>query len=240
MRGAPRQVSLKFSGLGLYLSRLSRFTILIESRGSKLRCHVHDTGRLDHLLRPGNSIVAYKIVERLGRTTSCDALAALTPESVWAVIDSRVPNRLFAEWFREVVGCDAATLIKEPVVQGARLDFMATGCAASWIIEVKGVNLARNGVGLFPNAPSSRASRHLEVLARLGREGFKPMLTLVALRGDVEVFAPNRPVDRRFAELACALRNRLSIVGIKTGVKTVEDAGEVVIEFRGLAPFRCG
>lgn len=40
-------------------------------------------------------------------------------------------------------------------------------------IEVKGVTLERDGVCLFPDAPSDRAVKHLEELARAVKEGYE-------------------------------------------------------------------
>ncbi|MCE4611383.1 MAG: DNA/RNA nuclease SfsA [Desulfurococcales archaeon] len=233
---------MEFSGEGLFLSRLNRFTVLIDTGGEKLKCHLHDTGRIDHVLAPGRSAVLYRsVVGRLGRATQCDVVAGIDPSGVVVVLDSRVPNALFSKAYREVLGDPDAELIREPTLQGARLDFLVSGSQGLWAVEVKGVNLSDGGVGRFPNAPSQRALRHLEVLARLAREGVRPAMIFVALRGDINVFAPHRRVDQRFASLACSLRGVVGMIGVRVRIEIEEEnrGGYVCVNYEGTAPFTC-
>ena len=216
--------------------------MLIESSGDRLKCHLHDTGRVDHVLAPGRSVVFYRrVAGRLGRVTQCDVIAGIDPSGVVVVLDSRAPNMIFSKAYREVLRDPEAELAREPTLQGARLDFLVSGSKGLWAVEVKGVNLCERGIGRFPNAPSQRALRHLEVLARLAREGIKPAMVFIALRSDVRVFAPHRRVDPRFASLACSLKTTVDMIGVRVGVEVEEEdrGGYVKISYGGTAPFEC-
>jgi sugar fermentation stimulation protein A len=230
-------VELRYTGRGVYLNRLNRFVVLIDVDGAKIKCHLHDTGRVDHVLVPGESVVLFKRVARPGRLTDCDVVAGITPSGEPVILDSRVPNAIFKHYYSEVLEEPEGEMVSEPQVQGARIDFMVVGGSGVWAIEVKGVNLSEAGVGLFPNAPSQRAHRHLEVLARLSLEGYRPAMVFVALRSDIEAFAPNRRVDPRFSSLSCALKPRISYIGVRVSVNV--EPGRVLAEYAGRAPYLC-
>jgi len=83
-----------------------------------------------------------------------------------------------------------------------RLDFgvrdsRATGWRA--LLEVKSSNLRVGRTALFPDAPTERGRRHLEVLTRfVGRRRRADVLFAVQ-RDDVEEFRPNAALDPDFA-----------------------------------------
>ncbi len=212
---AVEDLAIRFDREAVYLGRLNRFTVLLDSEGDKIECHLHDTGRIDHLAIPGSTRVLVK--DRppgLARRTTCNVVAFLAGEEP-VIADSRVPNLAFAKWFR-LVAPWAERAEAERSVMGSRFDFLLTGPRALAVVEVKGVNKAVEGYGLFPNAPSARARRHLETLASIARAGVEAILAFIALRGDVTVFGPDAAIDRLFASRLCAYRG--------------------VVEYRGLVP----
>jgi sugar fermentation stimulation protein A len=72
---------------------------------------------------------------------------------------------------------------------------------AKIFIEVKGCTLARHGIALFPDAPTSRGARHLEELMEAKRQGFGAAILVLVFRQDAGLFSPNEQTDPRFAEL---------------------------------------
>ncbi|WP_062661644.1 DNA/RNA nuclease SfsA [Aeropyrum camini] len=172
-------MELSYDEEAVFLRRVNRFVVEVRSSRGVVRCHLMDTGRIDHLATPGGRGVLIEWLRRLGGKTVCRVQAFKTGEGVVAVVDSRVPNRVFAEAVPTVFGGDAVVEAEREVL-GSRLDFLIATGRGLWAVEVKGVNLSVGGVGLFPNAPSARAVKHLEVLARLAREGVKPLMAFVA------------------------------------------------------------
>jgi len=224
--GAP--IRLGYDGEGVYISRLNRFTVKIDTGGSIVECHLHDTGRIDHLAVPGETRVLYRLAAgSLHRRTRCDVVAFAAGGGV-VIADSRVPNLIFREW-HGIVAPWAERVEAEKSVMGSRFDFVLTGRGVMGVAEVKGVNKAVNGYGLFPNAPSSRARRHLETLARIAGAGVKALLVFVALRSDVNVFGPDAPVDRAFARLLCAYRRRIEYRGLVPAVTVDRGSREVIV-----------
>ena len=232
-------LELKFDGDAIYTGRPNRFTVTLKKGSKEIMCHLHDTGRTDHVLKPMGSRVLYRArPHTLKRRTSCDVVAALDAAGGLVVLDSRVPNLVFKQFYKEIFGPDAA-IREEPRLPGSRPDFIVSTSRGLWVVEVKGVNLADHGVGLFPNAPSERARKHVQILATMRSLGYSPALVFVALRGDVERFKPNWKVDRRFYSLACSYRGIVELLGVKTRIVLDEASKNVRIEFRGVTEVEC-
>ncbi len=193
-----------------------------------MRCHLHDTGRIDHIAEPEKTKVLYRVTkERLGRKTSCDVVAFINGSSV-VIADSRVPNAAFKKWYK-IVAPWAEVVEAEKSLLGSRFDFVLSGNGVLGVVEVKGVNKAVNGYGVFPNAPSARARRHLETLARVARAGIDAMLVFIALRSDVRAFAPDAPIDRAFAKLMCAYRDIVKYRGVVPDIILDYDNRSVIL-----------
>ncbi len=66
-------------------------------------------------------------------------------------------------------------------------------------LEVKGCTLVAHGVAMFPDAPSSRAVRHLRELAEVAKAGYGAHVVFVLTHGPVKRFIPNLHTDPEFA-----------------------------------------
>ncbi len=220
---------------GRLLGRVSRFTVEVEDEAGRLRrCHLHDPGRLAHLLAPGVA-VWYRDVWRPGRRTGCDVAAVEPPGGPLVLEDTRLPNRLFPAAARELLPwlrVEAA----ERMVNGARVDFVGVdGEGRLVLVEVKGTNLVEAGAALFPDAPSGRAVRQLEVLAAASSAGAVGVVVFTVLRPDASRVEANRRVDPVFASRLCALRGRLLYAGyrvearVEGGVLRVYYAGDIPV-----------
>lgn len=93
--------------------------------------------------------------------------------------------------------------IRREVRQGAsRLDFQLRSSASGdcCFLEVKNVTAAvTDGLALFPDAVSERASRHLRELVELRRQGHRCGLVYCVQREDVTVVEPAREIDPVYA-----------------------------------------
>jgi len=201
---------------GRLVARWARFTVEIEGEDGGTRlCHLHDPGRLRHLLRRGVRVY-YRPVWRPGRRTSCDVVA-VDDGGVLVLEDTRVPNLVVPR----VIGGPALLPgyrleAREAQVAGLRVDFVASAPDGRLaLVEAKGTNLAVGGAALFPDAPSRRAWRQLEALAASTGAGVEAHVVFVALRPDVDVVVPNRAVDPRLSRLLCGLRGRISYHGLR-------------------------
>ena len=58
----------------------------------------------------------------------------------------------------------------------------------------------RDGLSLFPDAPTTRGRRHLLALAHARREGIRAAVVFVVQRGDAAPFHPHDVADPAFGE----------------------------------------
>jgi len=203
-----------------FVERPNRFLGVVDLEGDRAHIHINDPGRLKELLIPGARVFLRR-EHGPGRKTRF-TLVAVEHEGVLVSVDSRLPNRFVSELLgnRARPRFQGATDVRAEVQVGkSRLDFSFPLDGARWFVEVKGCTLVRNGVALFPDAPTARGTRHMRELVSLREGGFAAGVFFVIQRPDARVFAPNRETDPAFAEaferavkqgvMTCALSTEL-------------------------------
>ncbi|MET1128270.1 MAG: DNA/RNA nuclease SfsA [Thermoproteota archaeon] len=218
------------------LSRVGRFTVrLADGSGGERSCHLHDPGRLSHVLRPGARVL-YREAWRPGRRTSCDVVAVFDAGGELVLEDTRLPNKLWPR-AQPIVAPQLYGLQSERMVNGTRVDFVAVDEAGRPVlVEVKGTNLVSGEAALFPDAPSQRAVRQLEALHVAALHGVRSILVFTVLRSGARRVQPNRKVDPRFARYLCAYSQAGTLELLAYSVKPVYSGGAVNVYFGGKLP----
>lgn len=181
----PAHVPLAGGGahvIGTFLARPNRF--VVEARlkdGEVVRAHMADRGRLVETLIPGVPIC---LVSRPGenRATQWQAAAAQRADGSWASLDTLLPNRLMRIVLEHQLlpGLPPYHTVRREVTLGAsRFDFVLDGSTTT-VLEVKSAGRIVAGIGLVPDAPSSRAARHVSELILLAQSGYHAALVVVA------------------------------------------------------------
>jgi sugar fermentation stimulation protein A len=82
----------------------------------------------------------------------------------------------------------------------SRIDFRLSGAAtaAECLLEVKSVTLVRGGRALFPDAPTTRGTRHVRELAGAVAQGLRATVLFVIQREDADSLSPNDETDPAF------------------------------------------
>jgi sugar fermentation stimulation protein A len=217
----------------VFSERKSRFIVEVEHEGRRLECFLANPGRLEEILTPGRNLLLHATASqsvvpggreimiperkllraaRGRRRTGFDVLAAQMEEGL-AIIDSRLPNRLV----REALLVGALPEFRgfqyrrsEPPFGAGKLDFyLEPDC----YLEVKGCTLVKDGVALFPDAPTLRGARQMKEL-QLARElGYRACALFVIGRGGAEVFRPHSDMDPAFARaLQSAWRSGVDVM----------------------------
>ena len=224
---------------GSFLAKQGRFMVeVLLDPGLKAVCHLHDTGRVDHILTSGSRVFVALRSGRLGRRTSCDLVAGLSKEGVLVLLDSRLPNKLFRRASTVLLG-NISYIVGEPRLAGARLDFIVGRENEVYAVEVKGVNTAESGACLFPNARSLRAVKHLELLRSLHSmvgSPVRPLMVFVALRGDCSLVKPNRRVDPLFSTLLCNYSSHIEYRAFKVVATYRASEGGLHVFYGGEIP----
>jgi len=232
------------------VERANRFLALCRLQGSPggtiVRAHVPDRGRCLDLLLPGRPLIlvaAPDAVRPVPRTTGYTAVLARarTAPSPWVCLDPAGAPRLVEAALERgllaslrgytVCGREIAPLRlrKRP---RSRIDLLLRGAGSDVLCEVKSVGAAREGVALFPDAPTLRGVRHLALLSRLARRGRPTAVVFCAQRGDAVGVRADVDIDPLFAR---ALRNasragvRLAALGCEARPEGMRLLGEIPV-----------
>ncbi|MBU7038033.1 MAG: DNA/RNA nuclease SfsA [Theionarchaea archaeon] len=181
---------------GRFIKRVNRFLCTVLLDGSIKEAHLHDPGRLEELLVEGVPVLLRK-EPGSHRRTHYDMVVIYT-HSTPVCCDSRVPNQLVKKALQEtsLPGLpEYREIVPEFSFQNSRIDF----CLDHRIlIEVKGVSLVKNGLALFPDAPTQRGRRHVETLTSATNLGYISYVLFLIQRPDASAFSPNKETDPQF------------------------------------------
>jgi sugar fermentation stimulation protein A len=86
--------------------------------------------------------------------------------------------------------------------EGSRIDFLLTGASASCYLEIKNVTaVVENGVALFPDAVTTRGTRHLRELVRMSAQGARAVVCFCVQRADVTEVRPADAIDPDYGSM---------------------------------------
>ena len=187
---------------GEFISRPNRFIANVLINGQQQVCHVKNTGRCKELLVAGAEVWVEKCSDP-ARKTAYDLIAVKKGDRL-INIDSQAPNKAVAEWLeREKPFGAELKLLREQTYGGSRFDIMLKSDKTDKriYIEVKGCTLERDGIALFPDAPTERGVKHLRELAECRRNGNVAALFVLVQMSDISYFSPNYETHREFGEV---------------------------------------
>ena len=179
-----------------FVRRVNRFLALVSLSGQETGVHVANSGRLRELFVPGAE-VWLKPAAAPGRKTAYD-LALVLADGELVSADARLPNSLVAEavasgsldWLGGPV-----KVTREATFGESRFDLLLESEAGRRYIEVKSCTLVENGVGLFPDSPTTRGAKHLKTLAEAVAAGHSASVIFVVQRPGARAFATNDDAD---------------------------------------------
>ncbi|MBR0099622.1 MAG: DNA/RNA nuclease SfsA, partial [Treponema sp.] len=187
----------------IFLDRPNRFIAHVLLEGKIQTVHVKNTGRCKELLVP-NATVHLEESDNPARKTKYDLIAVEkivnAQESLLINMDSQAPNKVAAEWIRENKTYFPKLMLLKPefTLGDSRFDFYAeyednTARPHKMLIEVKGCTLEKDGIALFPDAPTLRGLKHVRELAALSKSGdYECMVLIIVQMKGCKYFTPNR------------------------------------------------
>ena len=184
---------------GIFISRPNRFIAEVQVGDEIKICHVKNTGRCRELLLPGARVILEHSVAE-NRKTEYD-LVAVYKADMLINIDSQAPNKVFGEWVSSGGFIPNADLIKPECRYGdSRFDFYIEAAGRRAFVEIKGVTLERDGIVMFPDAPTERGVKHIRELMAAVREGYEASVVFVVQMENCSYFTPNRETHPDFAD----------------------------------------
>ena len=192
---------------GIFIARPNRFIAEVEVDGEKKVCHVKNTGRCRELLIEGVKVILEK-TDNPTRKTEYDLIGVYKNNEL-INIDSQAPNKVFGEWVEKGIYFKNITLIKpECKYKNSRFDYYIEADGRKIFVEVKGVTLEKDGVVLFPDAPTERGVKHINELIDAKENGFDAYIFFVVQMKKCKYFTPNIQTDPKFAEALKLAKNK--------------------------------
>ncbi|MCD6454069.1 MAG: DNA/RNA nuclease SfsA [Candidatus Aminicenantes bacterium] len=193
---------IKWDAKGILLERPNRFVgivrILMPKNLGVHKVHIHDPGRLKEILFPGNKV--YLKRENIpGRKTKWDLIAGEVNGKL--VFTNSRYHREISVWtinHLKIFG-EVDKITPEFTYKRSRMDFLLIKKDREILVETKGCTLAKDGIALFPDAPTTRGKRHVEELIEARKEGKEAALLILVFREDARCFSPNFETDPEFA-----------------------------------------
>lgn len=211
--------------LAKFKERPTRFLAIVElnppgtSEYCLVKAHVPDPGRLRELLIPNAEVILQKS-SRPSRKTQFSLIGIKTLKGIWVNIDSHLTNRLFQEDFQKISSLQHYKIIRSEIsFSNSRFDFSMINddTHQKVLVEVKSVTLVKNGVALFPDAPTARGVKHVKDLIRAFETNeYLSFIIFIIKRNDIFSFKPNKAIDPLFSQvLYSAIQKGVQVRAVK-------------------------
>lgn len=206
---------------GVFLSRPNRFIAKVLVDGREETVHVKNTGRCNELLTPSTKVYLEKS-SNPNRKTAFDLVAVekrrVGKQGLLVNMDSQIPNAVAYEWIKSdkcVLFSQDAVVRREVTFGNSRFDLYVEDKCRKAFVEVKGVTLERDGLALFPDAPTERGVKHIEELVKAKEKGYEAYILFVIQMKEVHSFAPNAEMHKEFADaLKKAYKKKVGIIAV--------------------------
>lgn len=191
---------------GILVKRYKRFLADIKLKtGEIVQAHCPNSGSMKGLCNPGINVWLNYVDNPKRKLKYTWELVEIKDTLVG--INTNRPNALV----KEAIEKHALLPFKDykgvkPEIQcgpGTRLDFLLSNSSAGekdMYLEVKNVTLKQGNQALFPDAVTTRGTKHLNTLMELLDRGYRAALIYIVQREDVESFAGAKDIDRVYCQ----------------------------------------
>jgi sugar fermentation stimulation protein A len=193
------------------LRRYKRFLADVElADGTILTIHCPNSGSMRSCSDPG-SPVCYSTSGNPNRKYP-HTLEMVRSGATWIGVNTSRTNALVTEAIEQgrITQLGEFDAIRKEVKtsDGSRLDLMLEQGDRKIYIEVKNCSLVIGEQALFPDAVTSRGTRHLLELARLVEHGHRGVIFYLVQRMDARVFSAAAEIDPLYASTLAEVASR--------------------------------
>lgn len=186
-----------------FLRRYKRFLVDVRMPDKTQKTvYCPNTGRMTSCLRTGCDVLLSKStnLNRKYRYT----LELTRPDLCWVGVNTGRANALVEEAARSGVVKELGKFDRVhaeiKVSAKSRLDFLFQNDDVMMYLEVKNCTLAEDGVAMFPDAVTSRGTKHLKKLLTLRDQGFEAGVFFCVQRADAQCFSPADHIDKLYGD----------------------------------------
>ena len=207
---------------GFFIKRYKRFFVDAVLGGNVITTYCPNTGSLRGMLNENAKVLIAKVDNPKAKLKY--RLEAIKHNGVYVGINTSLPNGIIFEAIKQKKILDNLQgEIKKEVKYGknSRVDiFINNPKGKNCFIEVKSVTLSRvKGLAEFPDAKTTRGSKHLIELGEMSKQGHDCYLVYLIQRKDINIFSIAKDIDEEYY--------KNSIIAKKSGVKFIAFSCEV-------------
>lgn len=216
---------------GTLLRRYKRFLLDVELAGGDIvTAHTANTGAMTGCSEPGSRIWLSRSPNPKRKYPLSWELVEVAPEVICG-INTQLSNALVREAIEagQVAELTGYSRIRSEVAYGnesSRIDLLLEADDPADLqacyVEVKNVTLVEDGIAYFPDAVSTRGSKHLRELMAMAQEGFRAVIFYCVQRADCRELRPADAIDAIYGQ---TLRQALD-----AGVEALAYKAEVAID----------
>jgi sugar fermentation stimulation protein A len=189
------------------IARKNRFSLLLMKEGKPIEAYLANTGKMEEFLVESNKFFVAPFQSPKFRWQVVSSIY----KGNHVLLDTRKSNRIVRLLIERKLILRSVKwnqIRTEPVLGGRRFDILLnTDRKSCHVIEVKTCTLCHKGVALFPDAPSRRATHHIELMGRLNKEEYAPVMIFLIPNGSAHTFIPNFHTDLDFSLTFLSERN---------------------------------
>lgn len=180
------------------IKRYKRFLADVRlDDGSTLTVHCPNTGTMKTCSTP-SSPVKLSVSDNPKRKYP-HTLEMIYENNGWIGVNTGLTNKIVAEAIEngDIDELKNVSKIRREVTvsKGSRLDLLIEQGEGKTYIEVKNCSMAIDRHAMFPDAVTTRGTKHLEELIKLQNKGYGAAIFFLIQRGDADVFSPAKHID---------------------------------------------
>ena len=211
---------------GKLIKRYKRFFVDVEVNNKVITAHCPNTGSMLGLLDKGNQVWISKVDNpkrklkfTLEMIKSNKKIVGVNTHRANRIVEHGLKNKLFKE-FLYVKNIKPEFKFSDDT----RFDFLCDNI----LIEVKNVTLNRdNGIAEFPDAITSRGSKHLKKLVESIKQGYKPFVLFLIQIENISKFRIAKDIDSDYYKnFIAAYKKGLKFIAYRCKL----NSKEIVIE----------
>jgi len=195
---------------GTLVKRYKRFLADIELEdGTILTVHCPNSGSMRGCSEPGSPVILSHSDNP--KRKYAWTLEMVRTEGVWVGVNTARTNKIVHEALENGVIDEWGHILsirpEVRVSEKSRLDFQIETETGRMYLEVKNCSLAEDGIALFPDAVTSRGTRHLLELAALAGQGYPSAVLFCVQRADTRAFTAAVTIDPLYARTLDQVRD---------------------------------
>jgi sugar fermentation stimulation protein A len=192
---------------GVLIQRYKRFLVDLRVNKEVLTVHCANTGRMTGCAEP-NVQAYYTSSDNPKRKYphSLELTTSLTGDLI--CVNTARANEVAFEAIRQGIitqlsGYDDINREVRYGQENSRIDLLLSAqnnAKPNCYVEVKSVTLLDNGLGYFPDAPSTRGQKHLRELIEMKAAGHRAMLLFISMHNGINSVQPAVHIDPQYSQ----------------------------------------